>query len=91
MNIEKFTNKNTIESEIYQLGVVYYFILTNTLPYKSNTWKGIYNEKLNFNINDFPAVKSFSDSDIQIIGRCLSPNPNDRFSSIKEIINKIKE
>lgn len=84
--IKKFINKNTIRAEIYQLGLIYYYILTNKLPYKSNTWRNIYMEKINFKITDLEEYNSFSNLDKKIILKCLAPNPDDRFSSIQQLI-----
>ena len=81
-----FTNGEPSKSEdIYAIGNLIYFYLTGKHPFSSNNpLQSLYmmrksKPQLTYTIFD------------DIIGRCLSKNPRDRYSDIGELIKGIKE
>jgi serine/threonine protein kinase len=81
-----FTNGEPSKSEdIYAIGNLIYFYLTGKHPFSSNNpLQSLYmmrksKPQLTYTIFD------------DIIGRCLSKNPRDRYSDINELMKEIKE
>ena len=81
-----FVNGEPSKSEdIYAIGNLIYFYLTGKHPFSSNNpLQSLYmmrksKPQLTYTIFD------------DIIGRCLSKNPRDRYSDINELIKEIKE
>jgi eukaryotic-like serine/threonine-protein kinase len=78
---EQAINKKSPQVDIYQLGLLFYSLLTGKLPF-NNT---------NFNVNNrysvceiIPTLPKYFD---EIISQCLKVNPADRYKSVTEILS----
>lgn len=81
-----FTNGEPSKSEdIYAIGNLIYFYITGKHPFKSNNpLQSLYMMRKS---TPKPTYTEFD----EIIARCLSKNPRDRYADINELIKKIKE
>ncbi|WP_438965087.1 protein kinase family protein [Flavobacterium sp.] len=44
----KFTHTKNFKSEIYQIGIIFYYIVFSKIPFKAYTWNNLVNEKLEY-------------------------------------------
>lgn len=83
----------TIQSDIYSLGVILYQILTLQLPFKRGDVKEFRKR--------IPKEKFVDPSDVapyrdvprilaRICQKCLSPNPNERYGSVEDLIRDLE-
>lgn len=78
------------QGEVYQLTLIFYYILHDKLPFKSQTWKELFYE-VKFNNFPYDLNTNISKSIILFIKRGLSPNPNIRYNNIQEMYNFYKQ
>jgi len=72
-------------TDIYQLGTVFYELLTGQLPFKGDI-SHIYNSILNNQPLDPTEINSNAEPVSKIIMKCLNKNKEDRYSSMGELI-----
>ncbi len=76
------TKKADFRSEVYQLGVIAYFIIFEKLPFEADSWKKLA-EKIKKQNLDFSSI---ADEKIKILlEKSLAKNPNNRFESAIEM------
>lgn len=79
------------QSDIYALGVTFYELLTNSLPFNGDTFEKIAYAHLK---SPFPSLIKYcptlSEEVENIIFKACSKNPLDRFASVEEFINALK-
>lgn len=91
---ECFNKKFSTMSDIYAVGVIFYQLLTNTFPYNitrydmgdmffGKPWKNKLEPPSAYN----PEISSDLD---QIVVKCLSINPRDRYANAGELLSIIK-
>ena len=73
-------------SDVYSLGVVLFEILSGKLPFNSDTPWGLVHQHIYDEPPDILKLnKSVPQYLVNIVSKCLSKNPSDRFNSIDEI------
>jgi len=81
------------QTDIYQLGVVFYEMISGRLPYKNeNMW--VFIENVTSDSNPLPASEANPNIPKKlddIIMKCLAKNKWDRYQSISEVIEDLKE
>ncbi|MEJ7738506.1 MAG: serine/threonine-protein kinase [Chitinophagaceae bacterium] len=90
---KKFTTQPDLYSDVYQIGLLIYLILYNTLPFEGFIW-----EELAFNIKEAEAQyheESFLNYPvpiplIAIVKKCLNKKPLDRYANAGEILEEYK-
>jgi eukaryotic-like serine/threonine-protein kinase len=91
----RFSKKQgNIKSEIYQLGLIFYYILYNKLPFTATLWKDL--AKLIVNKKPFFEKKTLLDetipqSVIDFIAKSLEKKPENRFESVEEMCEKFEK
>lgn len=80
----------TYQSDIYQLGILMYFILFKKLPFTGITWDALY-DNIQQGTIDFPPRKlnSISKKYLPLIKKCLNKNPTKRFKDARGILENI--
>ncbi|MFY8160425.1 MAG: lipopolysaccharide core heptose(II) kinase RfaY, partial [Candidatus Kapaibacteriota bacterium] len=83
--LKKHIKSSNLKSDVYQLGLLIYFILTLKMPFSSTNWKDLVIEKKNFNL----ILSDEIDLYYKIIKKCISTNLSDRYDNASEIYNEI--
>ncbi len=86
-------DKISYRSDIYSLGVIFYYMLSGQLPFKSNTPWGFFHKHI---YETPPSLLSVTSNKIpeglnSIVMKCLEKRPEDRFSSVKEIKEELQK
>ena len=84
---QKYVNTNTFQSEVYQIGLLIYYIVFQKLPFESKDWKSLVFEKTNFKYHSNSFLSTTLDS---IITKCLEKDPSKRFQNADKILEYIK-
>lgn len=77
-------------TDIYQLGIVFYALLTGRLPFKGEVFQ-IYTSTLTKMPQPPAEINANAGPVNDIIMKCLSKNKEDRFSSMEELIEALDE
>lgn len=84
--------KLDIRSDIYSFGCVFYEMLSGTIPFRDSSLNGLYQkhltntpQRLSGLIDGFPVCLE------DVISRCLSKRPTDRFNNFTELENAITQ
>jgi serine/threonine protein kinase len=83
--LNKFSSPSSLKSDVYQIGILIYFILTLEMPFISTNWKDLVIEKKNFNLIFSEKIDLY----YTIIKKCISTNLSDRYDNASEIYNEI--
>lgn len=82
----------SFQSDIYSLGVVFYELLSGTVPYKADNPIDIAIQHLN---NEFPSIKNVNceipQSVENIIFKCVMKDPKNRYLNIQKLENDLDE
>ena len=90
---EQITNQNVDQrSDIFSLGVIFFELLTNTLPFKGENEIAVIHSIFNI----IPPLPSLLRADVpfswnSVAAKCLAKNPCERYSSVDEIRKAIAE
>lgn len=89
----KFSAVELFQSEVYQIGLIIYYIFVNELPFKANTWKTMVDEKQSFDIETFePFQKRKMPKAVrQIISKSLQNSPELRYKDAQHVLNEWKK
>jgi serine/threonine-protein kinase len=84
----KFNAVGQFQSEVYQLGLILYYVFVKELPFKAETWKTMVDEKKDFNINNHePFLKRRIPKGVRrIIAKSLETNPDHRYANAKDLL-----
>lgn len=89
------TQRADYTSEVFQLGVLAYFILFKEMPFKGFTWKAlahqIMTQEPNYNLTPSNNEESLSDSLIAVLKKSMAKNPADRFESAATFLEAFNE
>ncbi|MEP3839074.1 MAG: protein kinase [Algibacter sp.] len=79
----RFSKVTHFQSEVYQIGLIIYYVFTKDLPFKADTWKTMVDEKQQLNLSENKAfLKRRMPVQVkQFIIKCLESNPENRFSN----------
>lgn len=83
--MNKFNNPSNLKSDVYQLGILIYYILTLEMPFTSTNWKNLVVEKKNFNLILSDEIKKY----YTIIKKCISGDLLNRYNDASEIYAEI--
>lgn len=84
----KFNAVEHYQSEVYQIGLILYYIFVKELPFKSETWKAMVDEKKEFNIHhhQFFFKRRMPKQIRQIITKSLEINPDQRYENAETML-----
>ena len=82
---ELFDGRPSATSDQYSLAIVYQEMLTASLPFPGATAAQLASQHL----HSRPRLDSLPPSDIEIIAKALSKNPQERFSTCRELIDAL--
>jgi serine/threonine protein kinase len=86
--------KATYRTEVYQLGILAYWMTYGKMPFVGDTWQDLATDILNKPI-DFPDVntigKKISPEEKLFLEKSLAKNPRKRFASAEEMLSYFKE
>lgn len=77
-------------TDIYQLGIVFYALLTGRLPFKGEIFQ-IYTSTLTKLPTQPTEINANAEPVNEIIMKCLSKNKEDRYSTMGELIEELEE
>jgi serine/threonine protein kinase len=83
--LNKFVKPSSFKSDIYQLGVIIYYILTNKTPFVSTNWKDLVKEKKQYKLEFLNEINDY----FVIIQKCISVDETQRFNNAIELYNEI--
>ncbi|KAA5820560.1 protein kinase [Algibacter amylolyticus] len=88
----RFSKVTHFQAEVYQIGIIIYYIFIKELPFKADTWKTMVDEKqqLNLGENEVFLKRKIPKQVKKFIIKCLEPNPENRFSSATAMYNNWK-
>lgn len=78
---DKFNENLKFESEVYQIGVVIYYIIFGKYPYISSTWKQLKEEKKIYIYDEDSKNEKIN----LLLKKSLTPNTSERFKNAKEM------
>lgn len=82
----------TPQSDIYALGVTYYYLLTAQLPFSSDNVRQLIRMHRNASVPDVRKLNADVPLQIQLIlERCLAKKPGDRYASAEELAGDLEE
>ncbi len=82
----------TPQSDIYALGVTFYYLLTSQLPYTSDIYNQIFRMHRTSPIPEAKKINSDVPDRIQtILERCMAKKPEDRYNSAWELGNELED
>lgn len=89
----RFSKVTHFQAEVYQIGLIIYYVFTKDLPFKAETWKTMVDEKqkLNLSKNELFLKRRMPKLVQQFIIKCLELKPEDRFNSAKEMHTNWKD
>lgn len=80
------------QSDIYALGVTYFYLLTAQLPYSSDNVRQLIRMHRTAAIPNAKAVNPDVPEPIQkILERCMAKNPEDRYSTAEELASELED
>lgn len=84
--------KSGVSTDIYQAGVLMYEMLTGEVPFTDGQ-SGIGDQSISI-LNDSPSPPSVFNPELApfdgIIGRCMKKRPEERYSSVEEIMEELR-
>lgn len=78
---DKFNENLKFESEVYQIGIVIYYIIFGKYPYVSSTWKQLKEEKKKYIYDNDSKNENIN----LLLKKSLTPNMTERFKNAKEM------
>ncbi|MCX6698347.1 MAG: protein kinase, partial [Methanomicrobiales archaeon] len=78
-------------TDIYQLGVLFYEMLSGQVPFKGGGMGEVTHAILHDNPPELSLVGPDSAVIQNIIRKCMQKRPGDRFSSVDEILSELKK
>lgn len=88
-SFEKFSKDADLYSDVYQLGILIYFILYHTFPFDGFTWEELA-QSIKEDVIEYPASSSFgypvSRSLVHIVKKCLDKDPLKRYIDASAIL-----
>lgn len=82
----------TPQSDIYALGVTYFYLLTAQLPFSSENVRQLIRMHRSANVPDARTLNADVPERIQnVIERCLAKNPEDRYDSAEELASELED
>jgi serine/threonine-protein kinase len=92
-SLHKFTTEPDLYSDVYQLGLMMYFILYRKEPFSAFIWedlsKKIKEDDIFFHAESFSGFK-VSPEMIRIIKKCVSKDPSKRYKDAGSILEDVK-
>ncbi len=85
----KFSAVEQFQSEVYQIGLIVYYIFAKELPFQAETWKTMVDEKKQFKLSAYqPFLKRRMPKGVrQVITKALENNPNNRYENATAMLN----
>ena len=78
-------------SDLYAVGVMYYYLLSSRLPFASDTIAQLIKQHLNHPIPDVREIVSTVSEDVHLIlNRCMAKQPKERFESAAELSEALR-
>ena len=89
----KFSAVEQYQSEVYQIGLIIYYIFVKELPFESETWKAMVDEKKGFNINVHqPFLNRRMPLKVRrIIAKSLENDPSFRYKNANAMLSDWKK
>lgn len=89
----RFTKVSQYQSEVYQIGLLIYYIYMKKLPFESETWKRMVDEKKAFNIKTFQPFldRRMPNKVRRFTIKCLETHPENRFDNAQQMHNEWKK
>jgi len=84
----KFSAVEKFQSEVYQIGLLIYYIYVRSMPFNAKTWKTLVDEKRNFNCSTYkPFLNRRMPKHIRaFIIKALKRDPNQRFKDANDML-----
>ena len=84
---QRFTKVAQFQSEVYQIGLLLYFIYVRDMPFSAETWKTMVDEKKTFDIKTIqPFLKRRMPKKVRsFIVKSLEREPKNRFENAKQM------
>ncbi|MBD3340217.1 MAG: protein kinase [Candidatus Lokiarchaeota archaeon] len=88
---ESFNGEKTTQTDIYAFGVTLYYCLTGEFPFKdiTNQKQRLIDERLKFKLDISKKIPNIPNWLENVIQRCLSPLPENRFTDATELLHFI--
>ncbi|MGE3821161.1 MAG: protein kinase [Isosphaeraceae bacterium] len=81
----------TVRSDVYALGVMFYYLVTARLPFASDKISRLIRLHLNAQVPDVRAVvPDVPIPIVNVIERCLAKRPEDRYETCQELSNELE-
>jgi serine/threonine protein kinase len=80
--LNKFVKPSSFKSDVYQLGVIIYYVLTNKVPFVSTNWKDLVLEKKQYELEFLNEINDY----FGIIQKCINIDETQRFNNATEFL-----
>lgn len=81
--------RTTNKTDIYQLGIIFYQLITGILPFPGESIAEITRERLDGKIRVPSLIKSSAGVFDTIIERCIARDPSNRYDSVRDLITDL--
>lgn len=84
----RFTKVLQYQSEVYQIGLLVYYIYTKTLPFEADTWKVMVDEKKSFDLSTYsPFLRKRMPKSVRyFLIKALNVNPHNRYKDACDML-----
>ena len=79
------------QSDIYQIGLLIFYIYFKKIPFKGYIWKDLRNSIASFDINNELVKIDIPDGMVTILKKCLQKDKENRYINAEELFNDFKK